>query len=287
MHMSLRSQTFRIKAFLRENSLSARCFCCYPIGQVKLWAMPPKGIIKSRRTFMKHLNPKLFILSFFAMSLSVQAMDLQFSQATAEGGTVKVFKMSEFELRLHLKDENLNASPEIGDIPGAVSTAITAGQVWVIGKKIYDIVKENEAVLNVNTDHWSVLPEGVELASKLEGWSKPEYSGWVVNYENLFGMNVARVSFLTAYNYGGSFEGRGKYLANVTIIPRGVHTLWGYTMDMDAEAFGAVNEATREDPVVGLSYHVRVRVGTIMKKSVLDFQYYLSGNGELQVVPVD
>jgi len=55
--------------------------------------MPPKGIIKSRRTFMKHLNPKLFILSFFAMSLSVQAMDLQFSQATAEGGTVKVFKI--------------------------------------------------------------------------------------------------------------------------------------------------------------------------------------------------
>lgn len=207
-------------------------------------------------------------------------------------GSYEIYKMSEFELRTHLRDEAhrreaLDAVEDVAEAASGVVRALSAGKVWVIGKKVYEIIKENEAVLNVSTDHWSVLPEGTANAMDLFQWQKPEYSGWIVNYKNLFGMTAARVSFLTSYSYGGKMNGNGSYLANVTVIPRDVHSLWGYSLDMDAEAFEAINEGTQADPVAGLTYHVRIRVGTILKKSVLDFQYHVNGLGELEIVPVD
>lgn len=170
--------------------------------------------------------------------------------------------------------------------PTQVIQSMSLAEMWVLGEKIYDVIKKNEPVMNIQTDTWSVLPTGIRSPFELNSWKKSGLTGWVITYTNLYGFDVVDVAFVTSFAYGGQKEDKGAFLANVAMIPTNVDVAWGYTVNMTTEAMEAINVGTKESPIAGLGYSAELKVETIFKKSLLTFAFNVNGKGEIQVVPV-
>lgn len=153
--------------------------------------------------------------------------------------------------------------------------------LWVLGEKIYKVVENGKPVLNINTQTWSVLPKSVKEARDLSEWKDPVRIGYVLKAKNLYGMEVINVRYLVQFVPGGKLDGKGAYLAHITVIPSTAEVAWGYTLNIDASAREALNVGTAEDPVAAFSTDVRVQVKTLLKESVSTLTTFMTGEGKI------
>ena len=61
--------------------------------------------------------------------------------------------------------------------------------------------------------------------NELGGTQKSDF--YEVSYKNLFNLEVVNLRVRLQYTYGGSENGRGKYLANVSLVPAEINETWG------------------------------------------------------------
>ncbi|NQW46044.1 MAG: hypothetical protein HQ462_11660, partial [Deltaproteobacteria bacterium] len=80
------------------------------------------------------------------------------------------------------------------------------------------------------------------------------------------------------HRFGGTYDGRGKYLENVTVIPTNVEVLWGYTLSYDVEKVSVVNSGTRENPIASILLGTNFKVSTVIKSSESHSLYEFRGD---------
>ena len=115
----------------------------------------------------------------------------------------------------------------------------------------------------------------------LESWKVPKVYRYNVVYTNLFGVDVVNFTFRVVYSYGGSYEGRGRYLANVSVHPAELDVLWGYTFNSKVEVQRLLNLGTKQDPVAGMEMKLSWQVSTPIKDSQQTKIFFVTGNGEV------
>jgi len=54
-------------------------------------------------------------------------------------------------------------------------------------------------------------------------------------------MNVVDFTFRVVFLYGGNYQGKGKYLTGITVIPSNVDVMWGYKFDCKVSIPDTVN----------------------------------------------
>lgn len=153
--------------------------------------------------------------------------------------------------------------------------------LWVLGEKIYKVVEDGKPVLNIKTQNWSVLPRNVKDARELSEWKNPVRIGYVLKAKNLYGIEVINVRYLVQFVPGGKLDGKGAYLAHITVIPSTAEVSWGYTLNIEASAREALNVGTVEDPIAAFSTDVRVQVKTLLKESVSTLTTFMTGEGKI------
>lgn len=153
------------------------------------------------------------------------------------------------------------------------------GTVVNIGFKVWQLIEANKPVVNVQTPSASALPGGLTCWSQLDSWQAPKIQTYEVSYKNYLDMEVVKFRFRLQYNYGGGIAGRGKYLANVTVLPAELNVLWGYTFNADVDVEQAINLGTTENPVAGLGLNLKWSVATVMKQSDNSFHFFVQGDG--------
>ena len=146
-------------------------------------------------------------------------------------------------------------------------------------KKVWAVVEENKPVVNIKEDRASALPEGAYNWRTLEGWATPKSRTYRVRYRNLYGMNVVNFAFRVIYTFGGSVNGVGKYLTNVTVVPAHLDVAWGYTFNAAVEVPYVTNAGTKTNPLAGMEVHLKWSVDTILKHNRMASSYYLRGDG--------
>lgn len=156
---------------------------------------------------------------------------------------------------------------------------VDLSQIISVGERVWAIVQANHPVVTVNTPVAHALPRGVECWADLERWQAPRARLYEVTYQNGFGTNVVHFRFRLQYTYGGGKDGRGRYLANVAVIPADLDVLWGYTFDANVEVGQAVNLGTHDDPVAGLGLNVKWNVKTVLKDSSSSMNFFVQGDG--------
>ena len=156
--------------------------------------------------------------------------------------------------------------------------------VMTIGQKIYDIVKENQPVVTIKRALVSVVPGGATDWTQLQGWKAPMTKVLEVNVKNLYGATTVYLRLKVTANYGGNARGVGHYLANVNMVPTQVSASWGYNVDVSVEAANGVNSGTSDDPIAGLGLDIRYHVHTLLSDLNGDQDYWLTGDGGLNVV---
>jgi hypothetical protein len=169
--------------------------------------------------------------------------------------------------------------PDIG--AGAEDALVIIDQIINLGQKIWPIIEANKPSVNIQTQYGTATPQGITNWSQLAGWKPPEGTVYGFTAKNVYGMKVVDVKYQVLRTYGGSYNGKGKYLTAVTIQPLSVDVVWGYKFNLSMEIpdSSLVNVGTAQDPVAAMQPVVKWTIATVVKESDGRSTYYVQGDG--------
>ena len=144
-------------------------------------------------------------------------------------------------------------------------------------KATWKFIEDNEAVSNISYDYANALPEGAGL-TELSGFSDLQYTSYRMYGKNLFGITVYDVTYTLVHQYGGSYDGEGRYLATVSVLPSNVDVLWGYTVDFTVNKVSVTNVGSAVAPVASAVMELSFKVSTIIKKHTSTLVYQFRGD---------
>ncbi len=156
------------------------------------------------------------------------------------------------------------------------------GQMILIGEKLIDIIKAGKPVVNVRRDAVAVVPQGVNAWEQLSHWQAPTTKVYSVTAKNYLGVTVVDMRLKVSAMYGGGMNGKGKFLANVIVVPSSIRVLWGFSLDVWTENRSPVNIGSVNNPVAGLGFDVRFRYGSALVEKVGAQDYFVSGDGKIK-----
>jgi len=164
------------------------------------------------------------------------------------------------------------------DIAGIV---VTIEKIVNIASKVWEIVKENRPVTNIETKYATAYPEGVTSATQLAGWSRPKTYVYGFYAENLYGSVMIDCKYKFSYTYNGAYKGNGKFLTGVAIIPEVAKVGWGYKFYMSAAVPDSTiaNVGSDTNPVAAMQMKLTWKMSTVLKEVTGTSVYYVEGSG--------
>jgi len=178
---------------------------------------------------------------------------------------------------------NFNFEQVAGGIENAAPNnplAIANGML-VLGSKIWKFVEANQPVVNVEGAYAHIVPTEVQSWEELENWSRPISAIYKATYKNLYGITVVDLGFRVTFTPRGTYNGKGKYIANLAVLPETVDVAWGYTVDAGAKIYEVINRGTVDDPIAAAQISVGWKVKTILKTSSVNNSLFVEGDGTL------
>ena len=178
--------------------------------------------------------------------------------------------------------------PPFPPLPGGSGTGedpiTTIDRIVNLAKKIFDIIKENQPVVDVTTTYANAVPDGMTHWTQLGGWSKPETSTYAFYAKNMYGSRVISCRYQVIRQHSGSYRGKGKFLTMVTVQPLNITASWGYKFNMKFEAPAVSNVGSSEDPVASMLARLNWSISTVLKQEQGTSVYYLEGNGSYREI---
>ncbi len=154
-------------------------------------------------------------------------------------------------------------------------------QLITLGKEIWQIVKDGAPTVNFSSDVATVIPMGAECAFKMSNWSPPRSKTFEMVYKNKFGGEMIYFTYKVIYSFGGKYQGRGAYLANVSIHPVDIRLMWGQSFDAFVKTSKAINIGSEEEPVAGLEISLEWEIKNPVMETQSHRSYFVDGNGQL------
>lgn len=152
-------------------------------------------------------------------------------------------------------------------------------QIIRIGTKIYKIVEAGKPVYNYSTCRTDVVPQGITNWMQLSNWQTPLSKRYERTIKNGYGMTVVYLRYRIEYTPGGSYNGKGRFLQAVTILPESVYVAWGYNMDVTVSVPSVSNAGSSTNPVAAAQLLIDSKVSTIINTSQNTESYYVRGDG--------
>lgn len=211
------------------------------------------------------------------------------SLAMAANDSDAFFTIDERTLKIQEIDSGVLTQDQVQDLIGDCSELDDnaypqdLSELINYGKQIWKIVEANKPVVNVTENTANALPRGVQCWTDLEQWNAPKYKTYEVTYENLFGMKVVDFTFQLFFSYGGKVDGKGSYLANVTVAPMQLDVLWGFQMDAVVEVGQVLNTGTKDDPVAGMEMGMKWIAKSPLKESRGQVRFFVQGDGQQEM----
>jgi len=150
------------------------------------------------------------------------------------------------------------------------------------GAPIWDIIVDNRPTIHTESHQASALPPSVQDWSRMMNWQGPMMKSYVIEARNFLGLKVVSIDYVVSGYYGGNLDGKGAYLANVTILPLKVWVAFGYSLNSRVEAGAPINVASQDAPVAGLPLDLVYSIGTILSRTEYRLMYFVTGDGQVQ-----
>jgi len=155
------------------------------------------------------------------------------------------------------------------------------GEIVRVGEQAWAIIKENKPILETQKKWGGALPQGATSWTQLQGWQAPLSYDYKVVAENPFGIKLVDITFKVIFTYGGSFQGKGKYLMNATILPANVNVFIGTKASVNVEIRDVFNMRSEEDPVAAMLLLVKTNIETPVQSSIATQSFSITGEGNL------
>ena len=173
--------------------------------------------------------------------------------------------------------DRINVHPESHPFSGEDVT-VNIDMIVNLAKKTWDIIKANQPVANVQFNFANALPKGLTDSSALTGFSDINSKSLRIWGTNGFGLTVYDVTMTAVHQYGGQYDGKGRYLETVAIVPSNVSVLWGYTVNYSVDNITTTNGGTSENPIAQMTLQAKFKVETVMQKNETNTVFQFRGD---------
>jgi hypothetical protein len=154
--------------------------------------------------------------------------------------------------------------------------------ITMIGDKVVQLIKAGKPVVDEKYNAVSAIPKGLDSWDQLQGWQAPALKVYNVQIVNGYGVPVVDVRLKVSALWGGNVDGRGKYLADVTVIPTKVDVSWGWDLDLWTENSDPVNSGTTQDPLAAFNFVVRFKTSSWFQDKNGAQDFFVTGDGKIQ-----
>lgn len=162
-----------------------------------------------------------------------------------------------------------------------------ARDIVALGEAVYELVKKGRPTNVTEYAPISVVPRDPTTKEyidpfELEGFSFPVEKNFVTNIKDGTGSSAVTFSYKVLYSYGGSYNGKGRYLTNVIVVPGSVRTSFGWDFNATMKLSGIMNHGTKADPVAGIMITLKYQMNTWSSAFERNDTIHITGNGELK-----
>jgi hypothetical protein len=169
---------------------------------------------------------------------------------------------------------------------GALDSVImVVDKLIAIGQKIIPMIKDGKSVItNSPMTAVSVLPR-TDLKDfqvhDMGGWSIPVNRHYKITFANGFGVEVVSFVYSITYQYNGSMDGKGKYLAGIRAAARNIDIMWGFDLDASSQLIQIANVGTQQNVVAGATIEMTYTVKNWTRNLTYSLYFHISGDGKL------
>ncbi|MFA5584319.1 MAG: hypothetical protein WDA09_08900 [Bacteriovoracaceae bacterium] len=160
-----------------------------------------------------------------------------------------------------------------------------ARDLVALGEDLYRLVIKGKPSNTTKYAPISVIPKvgnrPVDLL-ETENWSMPVKRTYEVAWKNLYGVEVVYFRYSVFFSYNGSYNGKGRYLTSVQVLPEQVKTLFGYDFTATMKLGGIQNNGTRLNPVAAATVLIEYTISTVVKAENNVDTFFVTGNGRLK-----
>lgn len=154
------------------------------------------------------------------------------------------------------------------------------------GKEIWKIIEAGRPVSNHTAMQTiTVLPKDEEGqpvdVMDMERWQLPSAKSYRVEYKNGFGMTVIGFTYTVVYQWGGSYEGKGKYLTGVNVMADDISVSWGFNFSADSQLLSITNTGTKANPVAAATLTIKYRAKSVVSDISSSETFYVTGSGKI------
>ena len=154
-----------------------------------------------------------------------------------------------------------------------------------IGQKIIPMIKDGKSIVTNNPmTSVSVLPRSEAkdpVVHDMGGWTIPVSKHYAISYKNGWGMEVVNFVYSISYQYNGSQDGKGKYLAGIRASARNINVDWGFDVDASSQLLQISNVGTQENVVAGATIEMSYTVKNWTRTVTSNVSFFVSGDGQL------
>jgi hypothetical protein len=165
------------------------------------------------------------------------------------------------------------------------SVIMVVDKLVAIGQKIIPMIKDGKSVItNSPMTAVSVLPR-TDLKDfqvhDMGGWSIPVNRHYKITFNNGLGVEVVSFVYSITYQYNGSMDGKGKYLAGIRAAARNIDIMWGFDLDASSQLIQIANVGTQQNVVAGATIEMTYTVKNWTRNLTYSQYFHISGDGKL------
>lgn len=127
-----------------------------------------------------------------------------------------------------------------------------------LGKQAWQLIQENAPIVSTNLQTANALPQGIQCWNQLEKWQAIRAVDYQISFKNLLGGDVIRYVARVIYAYGGSYKGKGRYIANATVQNKEIMVRTTNVLNVDVQIPQVLNAGTTSNPNAAMQVTINV-----------------------------
>ncbi len=172
----------------------------------------------------------------------------------------------------------------------------TAKDVVALGEAIYALVEHGRPKVTTDYAPISILPRDPSNSATdptlkyavdpfdMEGFSLPVEKMITAKVKSATGGEAVVFQYKVIYSYGGSYNGVGKYLTGINIIPSSIKVSHGWTFNSSMKLTGMLNHGTRANPIVGALITIKYSMSSMTQAFERNDTIYINGDGSMKAM---
>lgn len=173
------------------------------------------------------------------------------------------------------------------NLPAIAAGTIVLDAMVNLGKKVWDIIEKGKPKVDISMDTASAVPKGITHWTQLEGWRDPISKLYRAQLLQTPTLPLGDIYFRLVFLYGGSVAGKGKYLANVAIMPAQMNIPYLHNVFARSQVLELMNQGTKTNPVAGMTLQLQwgQHFGFLSNEIFQSVGIHIRGDGVAKILP--